>query len=283
MSNESIGGLLILGSAAFLLSGTATPTPNPVFPPPNITPTGSYRMISVPLWHTPIDPIDFTAINEVTVFAMVPDVNGNLVYPAGLNPASVVQLAHQNGATAYLGIGGAGTISTVTAYQSIVTNSTAMTNFINNAMNEVQRLGYDGIHMDFENRNQGDFSGAGYVNLLQQLSARCKPLGIKIDLTFATWENISIPYQAIEPYVDRLLYAFSLNGLQTVQQIASTLKDPSKLQIGYDLASADTLSYHVPTSAEIKSVLQSGHGVFFWATPFTASTNIYSLIKAAMV
>lgn len=271
MANNDSAALAVAAVTALALALNSQAQPPP--PPPT---NNKYSMISIVTWHglNDLSSIDFSAITHLTIFHAVPHADGSISYD-GVNanvPVNTINTAHARNVKAMLGVGGQGTPQTTPIYKAI-TSDTALTDvFINNIISEVNRLGYDGVHMDFEDDAPGSFNTDGYTSLILKLSAKLKTLGKQLDVTFALWES-SVDYGNISKYADHMLFMFN----PTSEQILTALqKIPAqKLAIGYDL------NTYTPSGHQLLSNIQSGYGNFIWEAS-KASVALYIAMRDAI-
>jgi hypothetical protein len=236
-------------------------------------------MVSQPTWDGTGYPPQWNAITEITVFRLLVNPDGTFGGYDGsaVNPQSVCQAAHTNGVKCMVAFGGAGVpASTIT---SIISNSKTSAEFINNLLNQVQAIGADGVHVDWENTAPCDFSSTLYTAFMKSLSTTlwAKNPNYIIDLTYADWESCSINPVALSPYVTHILYMFDPSQNSSAS-LAAKIGGPSKLEVGYDV-SPDS-NYYSPTLLDLQADYQAGYGVFFWDANYMTPT-IYSNIQKA--
>lgn len=285
MADNSAIGLAFLGLLALAGASSGTPSGCPqgfhkdatgACIPDTQPVNDKYSMISVTTWHTEaqsgLHNIDFTAITRLTIFAMNQHPDGSLTYnTAGntgtLDPLNAVTIAKRANVKTMLGIGGQGTAVSTAAWNSILTDPIKRATFITNALAEVDRIGYDGIHMDAEHFTGNDINGALYIELIKEIRTR-RP-NIIIDVTVEQWQSgPQWDYKSLEPYVDHLLFMFNLSA-PVAANIAASMHTPVKLCIGYDLS-------QTPNPTFLK-----GYNVFVWEAS-RATPAIYAEMKAAI-
>jgi hypothetical protein len=101
----------------------------------------------------PPSKIYWKAYTHMCHFSITPDGNGGVKMDMGLSDASVkafVAEAHKNNVKAIICVGGAGTGS---RFISSSTNATIRATFIKSMIDFMQKYGYDGIDMDWEEIN----------------------------------------------------------------------------------------------------------------------------------
>ncbi|MDE1871654.1 MAG: hypothetical protein KGI06_05455 [Candidatus Micrarchaeota archaeon] len=221
--------------------------------------------------------IQWQDLSEITIFHVYPLSDGSIVYDgSGMNISAVIANAHSHGVKVCLAVGGSGSPAW-DSNNKILNSPSLRSALVNNLASEISSKGYDCLHWDFENNAAGDFNANNYTAIIQ-LSRQVLPSNIKIDCTFAPWET-SVNVTAIAPYCDHLMYMFNPSVSQ-LNAYASAIGGTSKLMAGYDLASADGSSYHVPTLSELLAMKTAGYGMFFWDAEY-ANASFYSTIAQA--
>src|ERR1051325_6236594 len=142
----------------------------------------------------PPSAIDFSSLSHVMMFSVLPQNNGTLdttFFGAGSSVAvDVAQRAHAAGKKAVLAVGGAGYDS---EFRSAASASTIDT-FVQNLVNAVSQLGYDGVDLDWEPILSTDY--ANVQSLVNKLRAKL-PAGSLITADVG-WLNANFPLNSTD-------------------------------------------------------------------------------------
>ncbi len=201
-------------SAAVTPSDTTTPPPPP--PPPGARwVSGYYAGYQRSLY--PESEVDFSILTHIFVGAVLPQANGGVdttFYITNTQgPAMARTLAtraHQAGRKAILMLGGAGTHDAMASAASSANRAT----FVANLIATMDRLGYDGIDVDWEPITSTD--RPNLLALLQQLRAARPGMLLTIPVG---WVNTNVPgdvdswYAQVAGVVDQMnVMTYSMAG-----------------------------------------------------------------------
>ncbi len=232
-------------------TATATHTNTPV--PPTATPTATatltvtptpglpdrlmvgYYPIWVPQTGYSAASIDYSAVNVVAHFAVLPAANGSIVYPdwGAFPDASVVSSAHANGAKVVLVVGGAGWEAT-TGFSAMASSPGTRATFVANLVALVNAQGYDGVDLDWE----FPVTATERTNLTQLVTELRTALGPDKIISLATpgsnWFGQWFDLVAMAPYVDWygvMTYSFAASSWSDVAGHNSALWSTDELSL----------------------------------------------------
>ena len=195
-------------------SATATPTTSNPAPTQSATPgPGSSRVRNVvgylPIWarnagYRPSD-IDFTAVNTVAHFAVVPRTDGTIEIPdwGPFPDTELVSVAHGAGARVVLVVGGDHYAAT-NGFASMAATASTRAIFINQLTNLVATYGYDGVDLDWEfPSSAGD--RANLTSLISELRTAL-PTGKTLSMAAPAndWYGRYVDVAAVVPHLDWL-------------------------------------------------------------------------------
>lgn len=226
------------------IAPTSTPTNTPVATPtPGGTPTNpgslpdrlmvGYYPIWMPQTGYTSANIDYSAVNVVAHFAVLPGPTGSVIYPdwGAFPDQSVVTNAHNNGAKVVLVVGGAGWEATQN-FQAMSANATYRANFVRNLVALVNQQGYDGVDLDWEFPT----TSAERANLKSLVIELRAAMGPDKYLSLATpgsnWFGQWMDLQGMLPYIDWygvMTYSFAAASWAPVAGHNSALWSPDEL------------------------------------------------------
>lgn len=201
------------GTAVPSSTPTATPsaTPTPTVNPPTATatpPASQKRVVAyLPIWaknagYTP-QMIDFSAVNVVAHFSVVPRADGTIEIPnwGPFPDPGLIATAHAAGAKVVLVVGGDHAAST-TAFSSMAASSGTRALFIQNLLSLVNQQGYDGVDLDWE----FPATSADRSNFTKLVAELRQALGTNRTLSIAApatdWFGQWLDLPALAPHVD---------------------------------------------------------------------------------
>jgi chitinase len=194
--------------------------------------------------------IDYSAVNVVAHFAVLPRADGTVNYPdwGAFPDPSVVNGAHANGAKVVLVVGGDAWEAT-TAFSAMTANATARAAFVRNITALVNAQGYDGVDLDWE----FPFNGTDRANLTLLVRELRTALGSSKILSLATpasnWYGQWFDLPSLTPYVDWfgvMTYSFAAPSWSTEAGHNSALYGVGELNM--DAARLYYLGRGVPNS-----------------------------------
>lgn len=244
------------GTVTGVPSSTSTATPSATSTPPTGTatpPASQQRVVAyLPIWaknagYTP-QMIDFSAVNVVAHFSVVPRGDGTIEIPnwGPFPDPGLISTAHAAGARVVLVVGGDHAAST-TAFSSMAATSSTRALFIQNLMTLVNQQGYDGVDLDWEFPASSS-DRANYTKLVAELR---QALGTNRTLSIAgpatDWFGQWLDLPGLAPHVDWfgvMTYTFAASSWSSTSGHNSALYGGMSL----DASSAYYQSRGVPKS-----------------------------------
>ena len=150
------------GGGSVQPSGTPAPSGGPEGPPSDLWATGYY-----PAYATGVMPIaatPFASMTHVIHFALVPNRDGTLADPDGLQTqtGALVSAGHAAGVKVLLGVGGDTSVGAPAGFQGSTTSAHRAA-FVANIVSAMAAGGYDGVDVNWESiefpRDVGNFRG----------------------------------------------------------------------------------------------------------------------------
>ncbi len=277
---------------------TPTPTPTPTATPtPTPTPTpvssNEFSGIFIPTWDGSNDgfsSIDWSVINWLCVFHLIPETNGAIYYDVGssaINYAAVVTASHAHGDPCFVCLGGSP--SNPDPYPAIINRPSIWQTLITNTISAAHQYSYDGIVVDFECQTNGDFNGAAYAKFVSEITTQANSAGLKVYVCWARWQDSSTNPTLLEPVCNKLmdmLYPSSTNyatlsafeGL--VSSDAALVQHPQSMVYGFTVPEESGLT-EAQWLSDMKYLVGLGYGMFYWNTA-TAVPNDYATISTAL-
>jgi chitinase len=190
---------------------TQTPSPAATATPatPGASPSGRRVVAYFPIWirnsgYTEKD-VDFSAVNVVAHFSVVPNKNGTIQVPnwGPFPDTALIAAAHANGAKIVLVVGGDHAESTQN-FSAMAGSSTARAAFVSNIVAMVDQYGYDGIDIDWE-FPQTTSDRTSFTALVGDLRAGLPPgKTLSIAAPATDWFGRWIDVPAVIPHLDWL-------------------------------------------------------------------------------
>jgi chitinase len=169
--------------------------------------TSSTYIVSAayPFWRAstfPPEAIPFEYLHQIGHHSVMPGEHGNLNVPDGFMTPQLIELAHEAGTEAILGIGGA---SSYQAFAAVVADTEDRAAFVQNVTAFVLNHGYDGVNIDWE-APKTPSDRQNLTALLAELRASLDASGRDLCLSVAVTKNEKrgewIDVEAITPLVD---------------------------------------------------------------------------------
>ncbi len=190
----------------------------------------------------PPSAIDFSALSHVMMFSALPQNDGSLdttFFGAGSSVAiDVAQRAHAAGKKAVLAVGGAGYDSQFRSAAS----STTINTFVQNLVNSVSQLGFDGVDLDWEPILSTDY--ASVQSLVNKLRAAL-PAGSLITADVG-WLNANFPLNS----TDGQFYATLANGLDQMNIMTYGMADDWSGWLSWHSSAVYGAASNYPSSVE---------------------------------
>jgi GH18 family chitinase len=213
----------------------------------------------------PFTKIDWKAYTHVVYFSASPNGNGGNL-SNGVSDADAkkfTSLAHQNGSKALICVGGAGSGD----QYNTATSSGNRAAFIQNMVNLMQKDGFDGIDIDWEEK----FNNAQYLALFKELRAALDAISPKPLLTVATAEYFAGTTAPAAQYCDQInlmSYWTDVNGMPgQMKSFTDKGVDKTKLGVGYGYDTDGETDVNNPKDigAKCAYALKSGFGgIMIW-------------------
>lgn len=297
--------LLISSVFAVLYSGTVKAATNPNLsvkspkstskrtPTPPPASSTKFSGIFVPTWDGANDgfsSLDWSAINWVCVFHLIPETNGAVYYDVGsnaINYAAVVKVCHAHGDPCFVCLGGSP--SNPDPYPTIINTPSIWQKLMTATISAARQYSYDGVVVDFECQTDGDFSGAAYANFVSEMTTQANSAGLKVYVCWASWQDLSTNPTLLEPVCNKLIdmiypsstFDNTLPFFQSqVSSDAALVKNPQNMLYGFAVPAESGLT-EAQWLSDMQYLVGLGYGMFYWNTAI-AVPNDYASIATAL-
>jgi hypothetical protein len=181
----------------------------------------------------PVSKINWKCYTHLFWFSINPDHSGVVGGLDDNTAKNFTAACHKNNTKAIICIGGAGAAN---KFEKATANADTLNTFVNSAVSFMQRNGFDGIDVDWEDDGQG-ITASRYLALFKALNTALLKLSPKPLLTAAVADYYAAASAPVYPYCDMMnimsYYDYASSCSQEIAPFTSRGVPKSKLGIGY--------------------------------------------------